>query len=292
MTSLNVNGQILMLEQFNLDKLVYKSSKDKSFLNPRICIIAKSNSGKSWVIREIMKRMNDIPAGVIIAPTDRLNKFYDSIYPPSFIHHEYKPEIMERLLKRQDMIIDKNQKRIKDGKKSMDTRVLFIMDDCMSAKKQWAEDPNFLSIMNEGRHRHINYILSMQYSLGILPEYRSQFNFIFLLAEDMRMNRKKLYEHYAGMFPSFELFESVFLQMTQNYGCMVIDNSSRSIDLKERIFYFKAHDIKDFAIGNNRFIEFDEKNFDPKHGKKPNIFDVNDYMMRRKTNILVKVNRH
>jgi hypothetical protein len=94
------------------------------------------------------------------------------------------------------------------------------------------------------------------------------------------------------MFPSFELFESVFLQMTQNYGCMVIDNSSRSIDLKERIFYFKANDIKNFAIGNNRFIEFDEKYFDPKHGKKPNIFDVNDYMMRRKTNILVKVNRH
>jgi hypothetical protein len=64
-----------------------------------------------------MKRMNDIPAGVIIAPTDRLNKFYDSIYPPSFIHHEYKPEIMEKLLKRQDMIIEKNNKRKKEGKK-------------------------------------------------------------------------------------------------------------------------------------------------------------------------------
>jgi len=292
MASLNVNGQVLMLQQFNLDSLIYKSPKDKSFLNPRICIIAKSNSGKSWVIREIMKKLSDIPAGLIIAPTDRLNKFYDVIYPSTFIHHEYKPEIMEKLLKRQDMIIDKNIKRVKDHKKPIDTRVLFIMDDCMSAKKQWAEDPNFLSIMNEGRHRHITYVLSMQYSLGILPEYRSQFNFIFLLAEDMRMNRKKLYEHYAGMFPSFELFESVFLQMTQNYGCLVIDNSSRSIDLKERIFYFKAHDIKDFPIGNNRFIEFHKDNFNPNYGKKPNIFDINDYMMRRKTNVLVKVNKY
>ena len=145
--------------------------------------------------------------------------------------------------------------------------------------------------MNEGRHRHINYILSMQYSLGILPEYRSQFNFIFLLAEDIRMNRKKLYEHYAGMFPSFELFESIFLQMTQNYGCMVIDNSSRSIDLKERIFYFKAHNINDFPIGNSRFIEFDKKFFDPNHGKKDTLFDINDYMMRRKTNVLVRVTK-
>lgn len=289
MTTLNVNGQVLPIKEFNLDSLIYKS--DKTFLNPRICIIAKSNSGKSWVIREIMKKMSDIPAGVIIAPTDRLNKFYDEIFPPPFIHHEYKPEIMEKLLKRQDKIIEKNNQRLKNGKKPLDTRVLFIMDDCMSAKKQWAEDPNFLSIMNEGRHRHINYILSMQYSLGILPEYRSQFNFIFLLAEDIRMNRKKLYEHYAGMFPSFELFESVFLQMTQNYGCMVIDNSSRSIDLKERIFYFKASTIKDFPIANNRFIEFHNKNFDPNHGKKENIFDINDYMMRKKANVLVRVTK-
>jgi len=289
MATYNVNGQILPIAKFNLDSLLYKS--DKTFLNPRICIIAKSNSGKSWVIREIMKKMCDIPAGVIIAPTDRLNKFYDTIFPPSFIHHEYKPEIMEKLLRRQDLIIDKNNKRVKEGKTSLDTRVLFIMDDCMSAKKQWAEDANFLSIMNEGRHRHINYILSMQYSLGILPEYRSQFNFIFLLAEDIRMNRKKLYEHYAGMFPSFELFESVFLQMTQNYGCMVIDNSSRSIDLKERIFYFKAGDIKDFEFGNNRFMEYHQNNFDPNHGKKQTFFDINDYMMKKKTNILVRVTK-
>jgi len=289
MASLNVNGQILPIERFNLDHLIHKD--DHSFLNPRICIIAKSNSGKSWVIREIMKKMNDIPAGVIIAPTDRLNKFYDSVFPTTFIHHDYKPEIMEKLLKRQDLIIEKNNKRIKDGKKKLDTRVLFIMDDCMSAKKQWAEDSNFLSIMNEGRHRHITYILSMQYSLGILPEYRSQFNFIFLLAEDIRMNRKKLYEHYAGMFPTFELFESVFLQMTQNYGCMVIDNSSRSIDLKERIFYFKANNVERFPFGNNRFTEFHSNNYDPLHSKKMNIFDINDYMMRRKSNVVVKVTR-
>jgi hypothetical protein len=287
MTTLNVNGQVLPIKHFNLDTLIYKS--DKTFLNPRICIIAKSNSGKSWVIREIMKKMNDIPAGVIIAPTDRLNKFYDSIFPSAFIHHEYRHEIMERLLKRQDMIIEKNNNRIKDAKKSLDTRVLFIMDDCMSAKKLWAEDPNFLSIMNEGRHRHITYILSMQYSLGILPEYRSQFNFIFLLAEDIRMNRKKLYEHYAGMFPSFELFESVFLQMTQNFGCMVIDNSSRSIDLTERIFYFKATEVKNFPICDSRFIDFHNSNFDPNHVKKDNIFDIHEYMMRKKTNVLVKV---
>jgi GTP-binding protein EngB required for normal cell division len=58
MTTLNVNGQVLPIKHFNLETLTYKS--DKTFLNPRICIIAKSNSGKSWVIREIMKKMNEL----------------------------------------------------------------------------------------------------------------------------------------------------------------------------------------------------------------------------------------
>ena len=33
-------------------------------------------------------------------------------------------------------------------------------------------------------------------------------------------NRKKLYEHYAGMFPSKDIFEQVFQQVTNNlrYG--------------------------------------------------------------------------
>ena len=42
---------------------------------------------------------------------------------------------------------------------------------------------------------------------------------------------------------------------------------------------------------NVNFIEFDKNNFDPNHGKKLNLFDINDYMMRKKTNILVKVSK-
>ena len=36
------------------------------------------------------------------------------------------------------------------------------------------------------------------------------FDYIFILGEDMTSNRKRLYEHYAGMFPTFDVFEKVF----------------------------------------------------------------------------------
>ena len=75
----------------------------------------------------------------------------------------------------------------------------------------------------------------MQYSLGIQPELRSNFDFVFLLGEDFINNRKKLYEHYAGMFPTRDIFEQVFLQVTDNYGCMVINNRLRSSDIKLKV---------------------------------------------------------
>ena len=46
------------------------------------------------------------------------------------------------------------------------------------------------------RYLPSTFILAMQYSLGIQPELRSNFDFIFLLGEDFINNRKKLYEHY------------------------------------------------------------------------------------------------
>ena len=106
----------------------------------------------------------------------------------------------------------------------------------MSSKHLWLKDPNVLSIFNEGRHYQLTFILSMQYSLGIQPELRSNFDYVFLLGEDFINNRRKLYEHYAGMFPSRELFDQVFMQVTDNYGVMVINNRLRSNDIRKKYF--------------------------------------------------------
>ena len=56
---INFGGECLQLDKFDLKNLVLDPSGD--FLNPRIAIIAKSGSGKSWVIRDIMNYIKDIP---------------------------------------------------------------------------------------------------------------------------------------------------------------------------------------------------------------------------------------
>ena len=61
----------------------------------------------------------------------------------------------------------------------------------MSSKGSWIKDPNILELFFNGRHHHISFILTMQFSLGIPPEMRSNFDYIFLLAEDFISNRKR-----------------------------------------------------------------------------------------------------
>ena len=283
---INFGGELLQLNKFNLSQLVKDDGGD--YMNPRIAIIAKSGSGKSWVIRDIMYYIQDIPCGVVIAPTDKMTGFYNDFLPVSFIHHEYKEDIIPRLLQRQKTILEKNKRRKNQGKKQIDPRAFLIMDDCMSTKHLWLKDPSVLSIFNEGRHYQITFILAMQYSLGIQPELRSNFDYIFLLGEDFVNNRKKLYEHYAGMFPTRDIFDQVFLQITDNYGCMVINNRLRCSEIKKKVFWYKAKTRTNFKVGKSDIYDFHKKKFDKNYNNKPNNLDLTALVYKNKTNIIVK----
>tara|TARA_B110000208_G_scaffold84764_1_gene107478 strand:- start:2934 stop:3800 length:867 start_codon:yes stop_codon:yes gene_type:complete len=282
------NGQVLQIEKFDMNWLIKDNNGD--YMNPRIAIIAKSGSGKSWVIRDILHYIQDIPCGVIIAPTDKMTGFYNDFFPLSFIYHEYNENIIPKILKRQRHMLEKNKKRLEKKKEKLDPRTFLIMDDCMSTKHLWLKDPNVLSIFNEGRHYQLTFILSMQYSLGIQPELRSNFDFVFLLGEDFINNRKKLYEHYAGMFPTKDIFDQVFLQVTDNYGCMVINNRLRSSDIKKKVFWYKSKDRDAFKVGSSNMYKYHDKYFDKDYNNKPPIFNMSNYAYKKKSNIIVKKN--
>ena len=282
------NNNSLTLEEFKLEWLRY--DENGNFLNPRIVMIAPSGSGKSWVVKNVLHTLRDIPCGSVIAPTDKMTKFYDDFIPPVFINHDYKPTIIPKILNRQKIIIDKNKKREEENKKPIDPRTFLVMDDCMSSAKDWSKDQCISEIMFQGRHYQLTYILTMQYCLGITPDLRTQFNYVFLLGEDNAASRKKLHLHWAGVFPTLELFESVFSQVTENYGCMVINNRIKSTDLTKKVFWFRAKEPPEFKLGSQKLLEFNEENYDKDHeNKKPTSFNSLSFGSKKKTNIRVKL---
>ena len=273
---INIGSTKIKLNRFELKNMAEHAT---------IAMIAKRASGKSYLTREILYHKRNMPSCVVISKTEKLNKFYGKFVPDSYIYDSFETSILSKVYKRQGRLNEDNQKRKKDGKKLKDDRLMLIMDDCMSSKGAWVKDENVLELFFNGRHHHISFILTMQFALGIPPEMRSNFDYIFLLAEDFISNRKRLYDHYAGMFPSFDMFQQVFLDVTENYGCMVIDNRVHSKDITKKVFWYKAKIAPQFKIGSKKYKTYHKKHYDSEWNKQIKTFDASSLITRRKNKI-------
>ena len=236
----------IQLKKFDMNQITH----DKT-----VVLIGKRDTGKSFLTKDILYHHQNLPAGSVISGTEAANEFYSNMVPPIFIHEEYQPIIIENLLKRQkQLLIEK-----RDGKQ-IDPRAFLILDDCLY-DNSWVKDTNVRSLFMNGRHYHILFILTMQYALGIPPNLRTNIDYVFILRENYVSNRKRLYEHYAGMFPTFEMFCQVMDQCTENYECVVINNNAKSNQLVDQVFWYKADSHENFKIGAKAFWDYSEKNY-------------------------------
>tara|TARA_A100001037_G_scaffold286974_1_gene295932 strand:- start:3129 stop:3917 length:789 start_codon:yes stop_codon:yes gene_type:complete len=207
-----------------------------------VVLIGKRDTGKSYLCKDILSHHTGIPAGQVISGTEAANEFYSKMVPKLFIYEEYEPGIIERLLKRQKMMID----RCKENA-STDPRAFLVLDDCLY-DNTWTKDKNVRSLFMNGRHFKILFMITMQYALGIPPNLRTNIDYVFILRENYVSNRKRLYEHYAGMFPNFEMFCQVMDQCTENYECLVIHNNAKSNKLTDQVFWYKADAHDEFRL--------------------------------------------
>lgn len=249
--------------------------------SPAIMLVAKRRSGKSWVCRDILRHFNDIPVGMIIAKSEKKadEPFYSEFFPDSFIFYEYNEKILKNLFYRQEQMIEKSKEKKEKGI-IVDPRAIFLMDDCLSDKGTWAKDPLIYELMFNGRHYKILFMLTMQSPLGISPELRSNFDYFFLLATDIENHMKKLYENYAGMFRNVGEFRTVFKQLTVDHQAMVIANTSADRPFQEKVYWYKASNIKVDMVGCAQFKDYHKDNYDSKWYKNKPIYDAN-LMMKK-----------
>ena len=220
-----------------------------------VVLIGKRNTGKSYLVKDILYHHKNIPVGQAISGTEAANEFYGSIIPKVFIHEEYTAQIIQNIIKRQKLMVEKLKQN-----PNMDPRVFLILDDCLY-DNSWTKNTDIRSIFMNGRHYKILFLLTMQYALGIPPNLRTNIDYVFILRENYVSNRKRLYEHYAGMFPTFDMFCQVMDQCTENYECLVIDNNAKSNHLVDQVFWYKAPERPDFKCGAREFWEYSDKNF-------------------------------
>jgi len=261
------------MKKFDMRNISFKASESKG---PVVVLIGRRDTGKSFLVRDLLYYQQDIPIGVVIAGTEEGNGFYSKLVPKLFIHNEYSTAIIENILKRQRTVLKQMKKEIESYKKSsIDARTFVILDDCLY-DSSWSRDKMMRLLFMNGRHWKIMLIITMQYPLGIPPTLRTNIDFVFILREPYIANRRRIYENYAGMFPTFESFCQVMDQCTENYECLVINNNAKSNKLHDQIFWYKADTHNDFKLGNKEYWELskdvnsDDENdvYDPNSSKK------------------------
>jgi hypothetical protein len=240
----------LQLKKFNIKQITFRPDENKG---PVIVLIGRRDTGKSFLVRDLLYYHQDIPIGTVISGTEAGNGFYGQHVPKLFIHDEYNSPIIENILKRQKMVLKQIRNETTNyGRSNIDPRTFVIMDDCLY-DNTWSRDKVMRLLFMNGRHWKIMLIITMQYPLGVPPNLRTNIDYVFILREPYISNRKRIYENYAGMFPTFESFCQVMDQCTENYECLVIDNNAKSNRLEDLIFWYKAEPHNSFRLGSKEY---------------------------------------
>ena len=226
-----------------------------------VVFIGKRGTGKSFLVKDFLWHKRDIPVGAVISPTEEANGYYGDFMPSLFIHPEYTPKVLNNFIMRQKNLVHKIKKGAID-EEEVDIRSFLIFDDCLF-DDSWAKDKNMRLIFMNGRHYKITFLLTMQYPLGIKPHLRTNIDYVFILRENITKNRMRIYENYAGMFPSFDAFSQAMDQCTENFECLVIANNANSNRLEDQVFWYKAEPHPDFKLGAPVFWNYSKENENP-----------------------------
>jgi hypothetical protein len=263
----------LELKRFDMKNISFKPNESKG---PVCVLIGRRDTGKSFLVRDLLYYHQDIPIGTVISGTEEGNGFYGKLVPKLFIHNEYNTAIIENILKRQRGVLKQIKKEMEQFKRStIDPRTFVILDDCLY-DNSWARDKMMRLLFMNGRHWKVMLLITMQYPLGIPPTLRTNIDYVFILREPYIANRKRIYENYAGMFPTLESFCQVMDQCTENYECLVINNNAKSNKLQDQVFWYKADAHNDFRLGSKEFWDLskqindedEEEQYDPNNVKK------------------------
>ena len=235
--------------KLNLRKFDMAQIKD----DQTVVLIGKRNTGKSYLVQDVMYNHMDLPVGTVVSPTETLNPFFSEFVPPLFIHEDVSAGLLQNVLKRQELVRNSIKRQTSlYGACNIDPRAFLVLDDCL-AQNGWIRAKEMRTMFMNGRHYKLFLLITMQFALGIPPDLRTNIDFVFILRENLMNNRKRLYEHYAGMFPTFDIFCQVMDQCTENYECLVINNNAKSNRIEDQVFWYKATPHPKFRLGANEF---------------------------------------
>ena len=222
----------------------------------KIVIVGKPGTGKSTLIKGLLYSKKHIfPVGMAMSGSEDTNHSFEQIMPSTFIYNEYNEEKIIEFIKRQKL-----------AKQYLSNPWAFlVLDDC-------TDDPKVFNkrlqnaLFKKGRHWNLMYLLSLQYAMDVKPAIRTNIDGIFILREPIESNRKKIYDNYASIIPTYEIFCELMNQLTEDYNAMYIHNAAKTNDWTECVYYWKAPTVPaGWKVGSPEYWNFHNQRYNPKY---------------------------
>lgn len=183
-----------------------------------VVILGKRSVGKTILVKNLLLYMN-CPSTTIFNSVETLKSEYCDIIPYENIHEEYSESKFDNLIK---------QKK--------DQQICIVFDNCIIDCNWWKQRSINYMFLN-GRCIKTKNITVMQYPLIIPPRLRTNIDYIFIFNFKDISSRKRLYDHYANIFETFE----VFCQVLDNLGpfeCIVINQTALTNNIEDQVMFY------------------------------------------------------
>ena len=207
-----------------------------------IIMIGKRGTGKSTLIADILYHISQkVDFGVAMTPTEESCSMFREHMPESWIYNTFAANKLEQMLQLQRDL----------GKKNKIRHLFVVMDDCMYDKKI-LRGLCMRDLFMNGRHLKVTFLNAMQYIMDMGPDLRTQVDYVFALRENIISNKSKLHKYFFGMFDKYEDFSRVMDRCTENHGCLVLDNTAKTNNLEDCLFWYRASiDLPAFRMGKD-----------------------------------------
>lgn len=205
----------------------------------KVLIIGHPGCGKSWLVKEFFYLGQDIyPVSRVWHGSEDTTSFYSSFTKSLYVSTEYTDRAFNHMIYRQKKVVnDKGN-----------AKAIICFDDIgadpsiFNAKKS----PFRVAAKNARNWGGVMLIFVIHHISEINRLIRSIPDFVFLFKTASREDVNDLFRFFGGAFENKRQFTAIYQQCTGEHKCMVIDLKSQSTKLKDKVYWYKAHDLTDW----------------------------------------------
>jgi hypothetical protein len=187
-----------------------------------IFLIGSQHVGKTFMIKHILRRTQDLSSGTIICGTPYT--FYTDV-PNATVYETFDTKILANI--------------VQDQRKTR-SKSFVVLDDCIY-DQSWHNIPSIRNLVMHSRTLNTMFFFTQIWAYGIPPTLSASIDYVFLFRSPILANRRRIFEQYGSLFPDFDTFMQIMNVCTdKEYDCLVLDFTSRSSAIEDRVFWYRA----------------------------------------------------